>query len=53
MTLLLIPVEALLVIVAMGGFGQGWNIELEVPVEEAKRRYGGNLPPSSPKPATA
>jgi hypothetical protein len=38
LTLLLIPVEALLVIVAMVGFGQGWNIELEVPDEEARRR---------------
>jgi hypothetical protein len=31
LTLLLIPVEALLVIVAMVGFSQGWNVELEVP----------------------
>jgi hypothetical protein len=38
LTLLLIPVEALLVIVAMVGFGQGWNVELEVPDEEARRR---------------
>jgi hypothetical protein len=36
--LLLIPVEALLVVVAMVGFGQGWNVELEVPDEEARRR---------------
>jgi hypothetical protein len=38
LTLLLIPVELLLVIVAIVGFGQGWNIELEVPDEEARRR---------------
>jgi hypothetical protein len=31
LTLVLVPVEALLVIVAMVGFGQGWNVELEVP----------------------
>jgi hypothetical protein len=33
LTLLLVPVEALLVIVAMVGFGQGWNVEVEVPEE--------------------
>ena len=38
LTLLLIPVEALLVVVAIVGFGQGWNVELEVPDEEARRR---------------
>jgi hypothetical protein len=38
LTLLLIPVEALLVVVAMVGFGQGWNVELEVPDEEARDR---------------
>jgi hypothetical protein len=38
LTLVLVPVEALLVIVAMVGFGQGWNVELEVPDEEARRR---------------
>ena len=35
---LLIPVEALLVIIALIGFSQGWNVELEVPDEEAARR---------------
>jgi len=41
LTLLLIPVEALLVIVAVVGFAQGWNVELEVPDDEARRRgYG-------------
>jgi hypothetical protein len=38
LTLLLIPVEAVLVIAAIVGFAQGWNIELEVPDEEARRR---------------
>jgi hypothetical protein len=41
LTLLLIPVEALLVIIAMVGFSQGWNVELEVPDEEARGRGGG------------
>jgi hypothetical protein len=38
LTLLLIPVEAVLVVVAVVGFAQGWNVELEVPDEEARRR---------------
>jgi hypothetical protein len=37
-TLLLVPVEIVLVVVAMFGFAQGWNVELEVPDEEARRR---------------
>jgi hypothetical protein len=38
LTLLLVPVEIVLVVVAMFGFAQGWNVELEVPDEEARRR---------------
>ncbi len=38
LTLLLIPVEAVLAVVAIVGFAQGWNVELEVPDEEARRR---------------
>jgi hypothetical protein len=37
-TLLLIPVEVALIVFAMIGFAQGWNVEIEVPEEEAKRR---------------
>ena len=37
-TVLLIPVEVALIVIAMIGFAQGWNVELEVPDEEAKRR---------------
>jgi lysylphosphatidylglycerol synthetase-like protein (DUF2156 family) len=37
-TVLLIPVELLLIVFAMIGFAQGWNVELEVPEEEARRR---------------
>jgi hypothetical protein len=48
LTVLLIPVEALLILFAGIGFSQGWNVELEVPVEEARRR-GYN--PTSPPPA--
>jgi hypothetical protein len=38
LTLLLIPVEVALVAVALIGFAQGWNVELEVPDDEARRR---------------
>jgi hypothetical protein len=38
LTMLLIPLELLLIIVAMVGFAQGWNVEQEVPEEEARKR---------------
>ena len=54
LTLLLVPVQALLVFFAMRGFAQGWNVELEVPIEEARRRgYHVAGPPSGAAPATA
>jgi hypothetical protein len=37
-TVLLIPVELALIVFAMIGFAQGWNVEQEVPEEEARRR---------------
>jgi hypothetical protein len=37
-TILLIPVQLLLIFFTMLAFAQGWNIEVEVPIEEAKRR---------------
>ena len=53
-TLLLIPVQMLLIVFAMRAFAQGWNVEQEVPIDEARRR-GYNPPDSSPSapPATA
>jgi hypothetical protein len=48
-TLLIAPVQALLIFFTMRAFAQGWNIELEVPADEARRR--GQLPPA--RPATA
>jgi hypothetical protein len=52
-TLLIAPVQVLLIIFAMRGFSQGWNVELEVPIEEAERRRRGGAPPSRATPATA
>jgi hypothetical protein len=53
-TLLLIPVQVLLIVFAMRAFAQGWNVEQEVPIDEARRR-GYNPPDSAPprEPATA
>jgi hypothetical protein len=45
-TVLLIPVQILLIIAAMYGFSQAWNIETEAPIEEARRR-GYRIPPSA------
>ena len=38
LTLLMIPVELALIVFSMIGFAQGWNVEMEVPEEEARRR---------------
>jgi hypothetical protein len=51
-TLLLIPVEIALVVFAMIGFAQGWNVELEVPADEARRR-GSKPIAHGPSAATA
>jgi hypothetical protein len=48
-TLLLIPVQVLLIVFAMRAFAQGWNVEQEVPIEEARKR-GYNPPESSSPP---
>jgi hypothetical protein len=52
-TILIAPVQLLLIIVAMYAFGQSWNVELEVPLDEARRRgYDiSGLPPAAPAPA--
>ena len=52
-TLLIVPVQALLIIFALQAFAQGWNVEQEVPIDEARRR-GYNPPdPRAGEPATA
>jgi hypothetical protein len=43
LTLILVPVQLLLVAFAMRGFQQQWNVEVEVPRDEADR-YGHVLP---------
>jgi hypothetical protein len=41
LVLLLVPVELVLIVVAIVGFAQGWNVELEVPDAEAAARRRG------------
>ncbi len=52
-TLLIAPVQVLLIFFAMQGFAQGWNVEVERPINEAERgdQAAGGSPP--PAPATA
>ncbi len=56
-TVLMIPVQILLIVFAMIGFNQGWNVEMEVPKDEAKRKgkdkEKGSSSSSSAEPATA
>jgi hypothetical protein len=40
LTLLLAPVQFLLIFFAMRGFAQGWNVEVEVPIDELRQRAG-------------
>ena len=52
MVVLLIPVQALLIVFGMRAFSQGWNVEIEVPIDEAKRRGSPPIvPPSAPSTA--
>jgi hypothetical protein len=53
-TLLIAPVQLLLIILTMAGFAQGWNVETEVPEdEEAAKRHESatSTPPPAPAPA--
>jgi hypothetical protein len=48
-TLLIAPVQVLLIFFAMYGFSQGWNVEMEVPIEEARRRGYAPADPGPPQ----
>jgi hypothetical protein len=52
LTVLLIFVEIALIVVAMIGFSQGWNVEQEVPEDEAKV-HRGDRSSGQARPATA
>jgi hypothetical protein len=49
-TVLLVPVQVLLILFALSAFAQGWNVEQEVPIEEARRR---GYDPPDPRPGAA
>jgi hypothetical protein len=51
LAVILAPVQLTLVIFTMTGFAQGWNVEREVPIDEARRR--GSTPAPPPEPAAA
>lgn len=48
-TVLIAPVQVLLIVFGMRAFSQGWNVEVEVPIEEARRRGSPPIvPPAEP-----
>ena len=51
LTLILVPVQILLVAFAMRGFQQQWNVEVEVTDDEADRYRRGDLGGGEPHPA--
>jgi hypothetical protein len=51
LTLILVPVQLLLVAFAMRGFQQQWNVEVEVSNEEAGRYGGGDVGAGQIQPA--
>ena len=51
LTLILVPVQLLLIVFSMRGFQQQWNVEVEVTREEAERHHRGETP--GPQPRTA
>jgi len=53
LTVLLVPIQALIIGFATLGFSQAWNIETEVPESEARNRGGRRPQSSSPEPAAA
>jgi len=54
LTLLIAPVQLLLIFFGMRGFAQGWNVEVEVPVDQLRSGGGGSSDPGrSGAPATA
>ncbi len=54
MTVLLIPLQILVIVFTMIGFSQGWNVEKEVPKDEAKKgSSSSSSSSSSAEPATA
>lgn len=54
LTLLLAPIQVLLIVFSMIGFAQGWNVEVEVPEDQVGRRgKSGSSASPPPEPAAA
>ncbi|HEY2769134.1 MAG TPA: hypothetical protein VGI87_01110 [Solirubrobacteraceae bacterium] len=53
LTIILAIVQAALIVFSMWGFTQGWNVETEVPEDEAKQRRGGKSSSGRAEPAAA
>ncbi len=51
MTIVIVPVQLLLIAFAMRGFQQQWNVEVEVTREEAERYRRGEREPGYIQPA--
>ena len=51
LTLILVPVQLLLVAFAMRGFQQQWNVEVEVDPDEQDRYGRGDVGPGQVQPA--
>ena len=51
LTIILVPVQLLLVAFAMRGFQQQWNVEVEVTRDEAERYRRGDREPGQVQPA--
>jgi lysylphosphatidylglycerol synthetase-like protein (DUF2156 family) len=51
LTLIIVPVQILLIAFAMRGFQQAWNVEVEVAHDEADRYRDGDAEPGEPSPA--
>ena len=51
LTALLVPLQLALIVFAMRGFQQAWNVEVERPAERADRSERGGGPDPAPAPA--
>jgi protein-S-isoprenylcysteine O-methyltransferase Ste14 len=53
LTIIIVPIQLLLLVFAMRGFQQQWNVEVEVPRDQADRYREGGPPPDYGEPTPA
>jgi hypothetical protein len=51
LTIMLVPVQLMLIVAALRGFQQQWNVEIEVSSDEAERYRRGEREPGQFQPA--